>query len=47
VELALRAAELEQEAEYNDYIDASRTAAAYFRAAVSIREAARGAASKG
>jgi hypothetical protein len=40
-ELTLRAAELEQEAEYRDYIDASRTASAYFRAAVAIREAAR------
>jgi hypothetical protein len=40
-ELALRAAELEQQAEYNEYIDASRTATAYFRAAAAIREAAR------
>ena len=46
-ELALRAAELEQEAEYNEYIDASRTATAYFRAAAAVREAARGAAGKG
>ncbi len=46
-ELALRAAELEQQAEYNEYIDASRTAAAYLRAAAAIRQAARGAAGKG
>lgn len=45
-ELALRAAELEQEAEYNEYIDASRTATAYFRAAAAVCEAARGAAGK-
>lgn len=40
-ELEMRAAELEQKAEWNEYIDASRTADAYFRAAVAIRAAAR------